>query len=233
MSRLTAAVLAAIAVSAAGCGVARDTYDRDVNALRETNEQLEARVRELQPIAEAYDRLSREYKISEAESQFYDSIAKQLADALAGLRGADGTDMSFDPKKGVWTFGTDLLFDSGSFTVGPKGMEILRKFADAYRGQNMRFRIVGHTDNAPIVRANTKSRLDTDTNMELSSNRAMAVYAQLLKFNLPESRFAEIVGMGNSSPAAPNDKNSVNRKKNRRVEIFLVKTGAQNSSANR
>jgi flagellar motor protein MotB len=118
--------------------------------------------------------------------------------------------------------GTDLLFDSGSDKVSTKGRDILKKFADAHKDRSINFRIVGHTDRAPISRAQTKQLLATDTNLELSALRAIAVMGALKEFGIPESSFAECVGKGNREPAVANDRSAQNMKKNRRVEIYIL-----------
>jgi flagellar motor protein MotB len=228
MSRTLAVLAAAAALAAAGCNaVPMEKYARDLEAMKETCRQLEERNRQLEQVAEAYDRLARDYQVGKTESEMYDQIARQLADALQGLKADDGSAaMTFDPRKGAWTMGTDLLFDSGSFTISPKGQEALKKFAQAYRDQPVRFRVVGHTDSQKIARASTKEKLDTDTNLELSTKRAVAVFGQLLKLSLKDSRFVEVVGMGSAAPVSPTD-----LRKNRRVEIYIVRDNVKSSSS--
>jgi flagellar motor protein MotB len=139
--------------------------------------------------------------------------------------------MSFNTKTGAWEMGTDLLFESGSDKISAGGNEILKKFADAHKGRSFNFRVVGHTDRAPITKAGTKERLDTDTNMELSADRAIAVMGALIKFGIPESSFAECVGKGNREPCASNDRSAANMKKNRRVEIFVIASSGTSKTA--
>src|SRR5262245_61241573 len=223
MSRI-AVVIASVCILAASTGcqsyVGYDKYARDVETLKETNRELTERNEKLESIAAAYDRLAADYQVEKTEAERYDEIAKLLAGSLEGIRNDDGTAaMHYDARRGVWTMATDLLFDSGSFTISPKGLEILKKFGDAYKAQDVRFRVVANTDNARIASAPTKERLETDTNLELSAKRAIAVFGQLLKSGLKESRFVEVIGMGNLQPAAANDSSAANRRKNRRVEI--------------
>jgi flagellar motor protein MotB len=140
--------------------------------------------------------------------------------------------MSFNPRTGAWEMGTDLLFESGSAKVSAQGKEILKKFADAHKAGGYSFRIVGHTDNARIAKPKTMQLLDTDTNVELSTLRAIAVMGELKSCGLSESSFAECVGKGNREPCAPNDKSPSNMKKNRRVEIYVLGgSGALKTSA--
>jgi len=217
-----AAVAAAAALSSVGCAaaVSRDQYDRDLAAQKEYIESLERQNADYAAKAKALENLEDMNLVARTQDELYQQIADSLKKALGGLNGEAG-DLTFDAAKGKWTMGTDLLFDSGSWKVTAKGMEILKKFADAHKGREWRFRIVGHTDRAPIVRPGTKDKLDTDTNMELSARRAVAVMGALKKFGIPESAFVECVGMGNMQPVANNGRNAADMKKNRRVEIFI------------
>lgn len=218
---LVATVLAACSV---GCGVNSDKYTRDVEALKAHNEALERRNRELEAMEKAYKEMAENYKVSMSQDEMYAEIAKELAEALKGFKNAAGDDVTIDAKTGKVTFATDVLFDSGSFTITPKGQEIVKKFAATMKGQAVRFRVIGHTDNTKIVRASTKDKLDTDTNLELSFRRALAVSAALMKLDIRENRFMQVIGMGSMMPAAT-------QAKSRRVEIFLVKEDVKSSSA--
>ena len=72
-------------------------------------------------------------------------------------------------------------------------------------------RIEGHTD----------SRGSHKSNQILSQNRAESVRAFLINYGIDASRMVA-VGYGEEKPIASND-TSQGRKKNRRVEIHLVK----------
>jgi len=113
-------------------------YERDIEMLKETNRELSgAATEKLESIAAAYDRLAADYQVEKTEAERYDEIAKLLAASLDGVRNDDGSAaMHYDARRGVWTMATDLLFDSGSFTISPKGLEILKKFGDAYKTQD-------------------------------------------------------------------------------------------------
>jgi outer membrane protein OmpA-like peptidoglycan-associated protein len=223
MSRILIGLTAAASlVACSGCYVDAEKYERDVETLKAHCDAQGKRIHELEPIAEAYKILVEKYQFSKNDNEMYDEVARELKAVLESLKGS-GADFEFDARTGKVTFATDVLFDSGSFTVTPRGIEVLKKFETAMRAQNVRFRIVGHTDNAKIARPSTKEKLDTDTNKELSVRRAIAVMGQLMKFGVKESRFDEVTGMGSTRPAA-------NPAKSRRVEIFLVKDNVRNSS---
>ncbi|MBI2932900.1 MAG: OmpA family protein [Planctomycetes bacterium] len=220
------ALVSCAALVAVGCRstyIHKSIYDRDLAAMKDYASGLERRNTDLEAKARALENLQDISLISRTQDELYEQIAESLKSALDGLRQDGETAMSYDARRGVWTAGTDLLFDSGRWTVSPTGLEILKKFAEAHRGKNLHFRIVGHTDRAPIVKEKTKRELETDTNMELSARRAIAVMGALKGFGMSESQFLECVGMGNTQPVAPNDRNASNMKKNRRVELFVLK----------
>jgi chemotaxis protein MotB len=226
-----ALVLAAAVTS--GCAtVSADKYHRDLDAanryISELERQNQSLINENQGLNQKVD----DTLVAKTADEYYSQIAKQLQAALEGLRAGDTSGMNFNQKTGAWEMGTDLLFDSGSEKVSAKGRDILKKFAAAHKDRNINFRIVGHTDRARIARADTMKRLDTDTNMELSALRAIAVMGALKEFGIPESSFAECVGKGNSAPVALNDRNAQNMKKNRRVEIYILQApGAMQTSS--
>ena len=218
MSRIVlAAVLCLVAAVSAGCGqmsIAR--HNEIVDAQREYVRQLEARNQGLEASNASLLRQDDEDKLARTTDELYAGIAKQLEGALKDLCDSDGDGMTHNGK-GVWTAGTDLLFESGSWTISTKGKEVLKKWAEAHRTANLRFRVVGHTDKAPIARASTKDKLETDTNMELSVRRAVAVMGLLKEFGIAEKSFVECVGRGSSQPC-----DSTSMKKNRRVEISVI-----------
>lgn len=233
MSVRTLSVLALAAVSAAvlpGCStVSVEEYNKMATAQKEYIEQLEERNKVVELENADLRRLADGAALAKTTDELYAQIARQLEKALRDFGGDEDGELSF--KDGRWTLGTDLLFETGSWTVSAKGKDLLKKFAEAHRAQTVRFRIVGHTDRAPIVTAALKAKLDTDTNMELSVRRAVAVMAVLKGFGMAESAFGECVGMGNMSPRAPNDRSAANMKKNRRVEIFVLGKATAPTSA--
>jgi flagellar motor protein MotB len=213
-SKIIGLVLGVSAFAAVGCQgqwVTMDQYQRDVAQLREYNEALERDNVSLRAKAEAYDQLKSDSALYSAANKTYAELADSLKRALLGL-GVPESDVKVHDN-GTVTFGTDVLFDLGSATLTARGKTILGTFAKAQRGQNMR--IVGHTDKKPIVREITRKTLDTDTNTELSANRAVAVMGELLKSGVSERQIDSVVGMGSTQPRG-SDKDS------RRVEIFLV-----------
>jgi type VI secretion system protein ImpK len=77
-------------------------------------------------------------------------------------------------------------------------------------------KIVGHTDNTPILTVRFPS------NFELSVERAKAV-AAVLKLGLTDANRVDVEGKGPDAPIASNAAPE-GRAKNRRVEIFIERS---------
>ena len=232
--RLPSALALVVAVSSAvGCAsVSAEKYARDIAAQRDYIESLERRNLALESANDGLSRQVDDVTLAKTTDELYSQLARQLQAALESLGSGNKSDMHFNPKTGAWEMGTDLLFESGSAKLSAQGQSILKKFADAHKGRSFNFRIVGHTDCAKIAKKSTKDLLDTDTNMELSALRAIAVMGELKNSGIPESSFADCIGKGNREPCASNDRNPANMKKNRRVEIYVLSApGAVKASA--
>ena len=107
-----------------------------------------------------------------------------------------------------------LLFEKGLAELRPQGLPFLEKIFELSKGWENRIRVVGHTDNAPVGNARYHS------NYELSYARARNVIKFGVNYSkIPPSRFSA-VGYGEYRPAYPNDTEE-NRKRNRRIEIFI------------
>jgi outer membrane protein OmpA-like peptidoglycan-associated protein len=125
-----------------------------------------------------------------------------------------------DSARGLIVSMSDVLFDTGQYTLKPGAREKLAKVAGiliAYPGLNIE--VGGYTDNVG----------GDDMNRKLSENRADSVRTYLVAQGvLTDSVTAK--GFGNTLPVASND-NSAGRQENRRVEL-VVSGDAIGSSAN-
>lgn len=220
--RMTCAALLAVGLAAAGCSGAakRKELEDDnrrlssaVDELQRRNQQLEERVKRYEaedPIRAAY--------IKKLEEEA--ALAREI-EALLGRR--EGV----RPIPGGWEIEGDLLFEPGRADIRKQGAETLKSMAAKFQEKGAYLRIVGHTDSDPIkvhVRENP-----TRMNLELGARRAVAVANELKKAGIEETRM-HAVSMGESSPIAPNDSKE-NKKKNRRVEIFVSKAPPEGASA--
>lgn len=206
-------------LAAAGCA-SNSVSQQDYEALKKYNEQLELQNRDLQKYKAMADKLKEEGEFVSIENKLLEDLRMALLDALKGMKVETG-DVQFDPTLNKWTLANDLLFDSGSFKISAKGEEVLKKFAVTYKGKAVTLKIVGHTDRDPIGKVDTKRELHFDHNMELGAMRACCVFMTLSKFGMVQNRMF-IESWGNFMPIAPNDNKAENKKKNRRVEIFVV-----------
>lgn len=105
-----------------------------------------------------------------------------------------------------------ILFTANSATMKPESYGVLKEIADVLKNnQNMRVKIVGHTD----------SDGNDATNLQLSKQRASAVKEMLVSdFGIAADRI-ETDGNGAASPVADN-KTSAGKAQNRRVEFIKI-----------
>jgi chemotaxis protein MotB len=110
----------------------------------------------------------------------------------------------------------DVLFASGSVDLRSSAKSTLNQIASVIKSKypNQTIRVEGYTDSDPIKKSQWKD------NLELSANRAMAVYRQLADQGIdPDRMYA--AGFGATHFVAPNNTNA-GKAKNRRVEIVVV-----------
>ena len=108
-----------------------------------------------------------------------------------------------------------ILFDSGSAEIKPRGKKVLAGLADQIKKiEAHTVRVDGHTDDRPISNARFPS------NWELSSARAVTVVRFFADQGIPPDRLS----VGAYGPFHPLAENSTaeGRKRNRRIEIVLV-----------
>jgi outer membrane protein OmpA-like peptidoglycan-associated protein len=115
-----------------------------------------------------------------------------------------------DSARGLIVSMSDVLFDTGKYSLKPGAREKLAKVAGiliAYPGLNIE--VGGYTDNIG----------GDDMNQTLSENRAGAVRTYLIEEGVATNSVSA-KGFGNSLPVASND-NAAGRQENRRVELVV------------
>ncbi|MGA8429075.1 MAG: OmpA family protein [Candidatus Sulfotelmatobacter sp.] len=115
-----------------------------------------------------------------------------------------------DTARGLIVSMSDVLFDSGKYSLKPGAREKLAKVAGillAYPGLNIE--VGGYTDNVG----------GDSMNQTLSENRASSVRDYLVQQGVATGSVSSR-GFGNSLPVASND-NSAGRQQNRRVELLV------------
>jgi chemotaxis protein MotB len=116
-----------------------------------------------------------------------------------------------------------VLFDRGDAMLEDRGMKVLRRVAEVIRANpDKQFQIAGHTDDDPVT-----GQLATrfPTNWELSTARATNVVRFLIEQCEVTPKQLVAAGYADQRPRASN-KNLRGKKKNRRIEITLLATGA-------
>jgi len=113
------------------------------------------------------------------------------------------------------TFASPILFDSGSAVLKDSALAVMAPVAASILKMNNAIVVEGHTDAARIVGKKFAS------NRELSLMRAFSVIDYLIKSGVPPTRITAF-GYGEFRPAAPND-TEVNRAKNRRIEVIIMR----------
>jgi len=125
-----------------------------------------------------------------------------------------------DSARGLIVSMSDVLFDTGKYSLKPGAREKLAKVAGillAYPGLNIE--VGGYTDNVG----------GDEMNQKLSENRADSVRDYLVQQGVTTNSVSA-KGFGNTLPVASND-NSTGRQQNRRVEL-VVSGAAIGSPAN-
>jgi len=160
----------------------------------------------------------------------YDQLKKQLASLEVSQLPPDLTrDLNelqkqyaeyfdFDPKTGMLRFKNDFTFDAGSDQLKPGATAVLGKLADILNTNSaakFEVKVVGHTDNTPVVR--TKAKFGN--NLMLSVYRSASLRNALVKDGVSGRRF-QIAGYGEFRPVVVNGAKGASE--NRRVELFLT-----------
>lgn len=213
----------------------RDTAQANADAMRdqlvlarETAEALRIRINALTNETEELGG-----QIDEVYTRFDNSqnggIPIRVLIALENLAANYSDIMTFNKNQGMIRFASDLTFDLGSVALKPSAAATLASVADILNSNDassLEVQVVGHTDNVPIGRPQT--RRNHPTNMHLSVHRAISVRSALMGAGIDPARI-QAAGYGEHRPIVPNGKKGA--AENRRVELFLrpiLQVGAWN-----
>jgi len=149
-----------------------------------------------------------------------DAQMNSLKDAIsAALYGFEKEGLSVYTKNGMLYVSMDekLLFQTGSITVDPRGVEALKTLAGVLENnRDIKINVEGHTDDVP-VRANASFA----DNWDLSVKRATSIVRILLDNSSINPTRLTASGRGEFLPI--DDAGSVEaRQRNRRTEIILT-----------
>ena len=147
---------------------------------------------------------------------------KQIVEQNERLMELAKLDSLLDVNEQIITIPGEVLFGAGDALLKWESLRTLAQVARNIQGKingepGWQVRVEGHTDNIPILSGNYAS------NWELSSARALNVVRFFMDNNFFPPEQMQAMGYGEFKPLVPND-SSANRKKNRRVEIRLIKS---------
>jgi chemotaxis protein MotB len=154
---------------------------------------------------------------AQAESQALDKVAADVSAAMSDLITSNlvvvrrkGTTIEVEIR-------TDILFPSGSATLSPTAVGVIRKLSQTLGELPNPVRVEGHTDSQPIDTAAFPS------NWELSSARAASVVHLIANSGIDPARLS-VIGRAQFSPLQPNT-TAAGRNANRRVLISILPPG--------
>jgi chemotaxis protein MotB len=210
---LFALLLVIACFAGAGC-VAQSHADKQndtINTLRDQIVNLKALVE------------SKEAEIAHLSGQIGsdDELRSRLEQAIADLAAQNPGLMTYDAKRGMIRFSSDLTFDLGKTDVKPPAVDSLNQLAaiiNSQTAQPYNVRIEGHTDDVPVT--NQANRQKYEDNWGLSAFRAKSVMHVLEQAGVASQRMI-ISGRGEHVPLVVNVPKTGARA-NRRVEIYLV-----------
>ena len=123
--------------------------------------------------------------------------------------------VAYTAKGLVMRLSDHALFNAGAADISPQAVPLLQKIGAIVAETVYEVRVEGHTDDIPIKTNQYPS------NWELSTARAVNVLRYMIDaYQIPSERLSA-AGFGEHQPVAAND-NSMNRAKNRRVEIVFL-----------
>jgi chemotaxis protein MotB len=182
----------------------------NLEVTQKQNEQLSA------------DLAVREQKVRELEQilankeKAVQGLRDRISQALLNFKESDLT-VSVKNGKVYVSLAEQLLFNSGSTAVDPKGISALQQLAKAIKDQkNIHIMVEGHTDNVAIGRT---SQYMND-NWDLSVLRATSIIRILTKAGLPAEQVSA-AGRGEFVPVETNETKE-GRQKNRRTDIIIT-----------
>lgn len=216
MLRLVSAATV-LATLATGCSWAPPN-DAEKERLKRENGMLAKKVQTLDNENQILNSLLQTEKVDRKKAEELLAANQKYVASLQQLFASIETDGVEQTTTGV-RISDGLLFDSGSTSLKEGGKGVLGKLARQIVEQKLKIRVDGHTDGQPIVRVKDKY----ETNWDLSAARALTVLKYLGSQGVPEadmsaSAFGEYhpVAGEEGSGAKPN-------KRNRRVEITVLK----------
>ncbi len=186
------------------------TLGENLNLTKSQVDQLSADLK----VREA--RLAELQRILDEKDQAVKNLRSKVSNALLGFNDKDLT-INVRNGKVYVSLAEQLLFNSGSTKVDPKGVEALKKLAQVLQEQkDVNVVVEGHTDDVPI----SKGTVGMQDNWDLSVLRATEITRILTNTGVAPER----VTPSGRSKYVPLETASTKeaRQKNRRTEIILT-----------
>lgn len=183
--------------------MSKDLSERElkINTLENELHERERRVKELENVLARKD-------------SAVNAIKDKLTKSLLGFKDKDITVKVKDGKVYV-SLSEQLLFKSGSIKVDEKGVEALKKLAEAIRDdKTLNITVEGHTDDVPVNKG-----ANFEDNWELSVLRATSITKILVSNGFSPVNIMP-AGHGEFMPVAEG-KSAEARRLNRRTEIIV------------
>jgi len=149
------------------------------------------------------------------ETKRLEKIQGRLNEYLSENDLNENISTSIEERGIIIRFQDSILFPKSSADLYPGSSNILSGLSAIFKELENHLRIEGHTDDLPIHTERFPS------NWELSTTRATNVLRFLIGQGVAEDKLSA-VGYGEFRPVVVND-NEENRKKNRRVDIVLLR----------
>ena len=182
-------------------------------ALNKSNKDVENKNIEISDLGRQLN-LALEDKVGELEeyrSEFFGELKKII-----------GEEKEINIVGDRFVLQSEVFFQSGSAQIGPLGVKKVKEITDILisitnkipRNIDWLIQVEGHTDNIPIATEEFPS------NWELSTARAISVAKIMMKNGISSDKI-NVAGYGEYKPLTKNN-NSINREKNRRIELKLT-----------
>lgn len=190
------------------------------DALRALEGTLQVKQAKLEQLT--VDLQAREKRVNELEAMIsrQDSMVTALRNKVKeALLGFENNGLTIEQKNGKVYVSLDesLLFASGSYTVGERGKDALKKLATVLeQNQEINVLVEGHTDNVPL-----KGSGDIKDNWDLSVKRATSVVKIITENSKTNPKRLTAAGRGEYFPLDTSN-TPEGRKKNRRIEVILT-----------
>jgi chemotaxis protein MotB len=161
--------------------------------------------------------------LKQQEQQDLEKLKKQIDQYIQGNGLSNQLNTKLNQSQLMITISDTALFASGSATVKPESRQLGKVISNMLQEfPDYNIVVSGHTDNIPIYNSFYES------NWDLSSDRALQfMKVLLLNTNLDPKKFTP-VGYGEYHPIVDN-KTPINRAKNRRVEVSLLRKYQDNN----